>query len=156
MTPGARWHTREDSGLRLDADGQLWHDDARIENANVARAFHRGLERAPDGRYLIRFGHDWAFIEVDDAPYQVLGLSISDEAVTLRLDDETEVALDPGALSVSEAGVLYAVVRGDCEARFSRAAQGQLGPLLEALGGAWVLRMGGAAFAVGARPHSGG
>ena len=156
MKPGARWHTREDSGLRLDPDGQLWHDGERIENENVSRAFHRGLERAPDGRYLIRFGPDWAFLAVDDAPYQVLGLFIAGEAISLRLDDETQAPLDPAALSVSEAGVLYARVRGACEARFSRAAQGQLAPLLSDDGGTWVLRLGAAAFPVKPRVHSGG
>ena len=79
-----RWHTREDSGIRLDAEGRFWHDDELIENANVSRAFLRGLERAPDGRWMVRFGWDWAFIQIDDAPYQVLGISLGEVRPSTR------------------------------------------------------------------------
>lgn len=138
-----RWHTREDSGIRLDAEGRFWHDGELIENANVARAFHRGLERAPDGRYLVRFGWDWAYVRVDEAPYQVLGLARDGASVQLRLDDETEEPLDPRSLFVSGAGVLYAKVKsGQGEARFSRAAQGQLANLLEEREGQLVFTLG--------------
>lgn len=138
-----KWHTREDSGIRLDAEGRFWHDGGLVENQNVARAFHRGLERAPDGRYLVRFGWDWAYLAVDEAPYQVLGLARDAARITLRLDDETEEPLDPTTLFVSEAGVLYARVKaGQGEARFSRAAQGQLADLLEERAGRLVFTWG--------------
>ena len=142
-----RWHTREDSGIRLDADGRFWHDGELIENANVSRAFHRGLERAPDGRWMVRFGWDWAFIQIDDAPYQVLGISLGDP-IRIRLDDESEEPLDPGSLRASSEGVLYARVKQGADARLSRAAQGQLAPLLHERAGKLVLRMGEREFDV--------
>jgi hypothetical protein len=129
-----RWHTREDSGIRLDAEGRFWHDDDLIENPNVLRAFHQGLERDEHGRTLLRFGWDWCVIQVEDTPYQVLGLRIDGEHLLLRLDDGRELTLSSEALSVSVEGVLYARVigrGGEMEARFSRAAQGQLTELLE-------------------------
>jgi hypothetical protein len=147
-----RWHTREDSGIRLDAEGRFWHDGEPIANANVSRAFHRGLERADDGRWLVRFGWDWAYIQLDDAPYQVLGLAHAPERITLRLDDETEEALLPSTLRASGEGVLYAQVKaGAAEARFSRAAQGQLADVLDERDGRLVLRLGDATHPIGAR-----
>jgi hypothetical protein len=141
----ARWHTREDSGLRLDAEGRLWHDAEPVENPRVARAFRQGLERDPQGRYLVRFGWDWCVIQVEDAPYQVLGVRPEGGALCLQLDDGREVQVPASALRASEAGVLYAQVPGrggPLEARFSRAAQGQMAPLLEETDGAVALRLG--------------
>ncbi|MBS2030036.1 MAG: DUF1285 domain-containing protein [Deltaproteobacteria bacterium] len=142
-----RWHTREDSGIRLDAEGQFWHDDEPIENANVSRAFHRGLKRAPDGKWIVTFGWDWAYIQVDDAPYQVLGISLGDP-IQLRLDDETEEPLDPATLRASAEGVLYARVKHGGDARLSRAAQGQLAPLLHERDGKLLLKLGEREFPV--------
>jgi hypothetical protein len=50
---------------------------------------------------------------------------------TLRLFDGSEEPLDPSALSVTPEGEVYARVKGGAfEARFSRHAQAELGPLL--------------------------
>ena len=128
---GERWHTREDSGIRLDAEGRFWHDGEPIENANVARAFHKGLAREADGRWVIRFGWDWAYITLEDAPLQVRALRAEGAGFVLALDDETEVHVAPSAFRLAESGVLYARVRGGWEARLSRAAQAQLAPFLD-------------------------
>ena len=42
---------RESSGLRLDAEGAWWHEHDRLEHARTVAALHRGLHRAPDGRF---------------------------------------------------------------------------------------------------------
>jgi uncharacterized protein len=153
--PGRRWHTREDSGLRLDAEGRLWHDDEPIENARVALAFRQGLERDEQGRYLIRFGWDWAVLRVEDAPYQALGARVEGGRLALQLDDGREVVIGGERLSASAEGVLYASVPGKggaLEARFSRAAQGQLAELLDERDGQLVLRLDGQAHPSGERP----
>lgn len=152
--PGRRWHTREDSGLRLDAEGRLWHDEEPIENPRVALAFRQGLEREAGGRYLIRFGWDWCVLQVEDAPYQVLGARVDGGKLALRLDDDREVSLDGTGLRASPEGVLYASVpgKGDgLEARFSRAAQGQLAPWLEEDGARLLLRLNDQVHPVGER-----
>ena len=43
-----RWHTREDSGLRLDREQRWFHDDERIEHPKVIEAFNRGLRVEDD------------------------------------------------------------------------------------------------------------
>ena len=47
-----RWHTREDSGLRIDRQGQWWHDDEKIEHPNIIEAFNRGLRVMEDAYRL--------------------------------------------------------------------------------------------------------
>ncbi len=148
---GRRWHTREDSGLRLDAEGRLWHDGERVENPRVALAFRQGIERDPTGRYLIRFGWDWCVLEVEDAPYQALGVRPEGTQLILALDDGREVGVGGDALRSSAAGVLYARFAGrggEVEARLSRAAQGQLAPLLDERNGQVMVRLGGQEHAV--------
>jgi hypothetical protein len=112
-----------------------------VENGNVARAFHRGLTRDGD-RFLIRFGPDWCVVQVDDAPFQVLGIATSLEEVVLRLDDESTEPLDAATLSLGDEALYARVKSGSCEARFSRAAQGQLAPLLEQTPAGVRLRLG--------------
>ena len=120
----ARVHSRVDSGIRLDPQGRFWHDGEPVVNEAIARAWHKGLERAEDGRYLIRFGWDWAFVTVDDAPWIVQRVRPDDgAALRLLLSDESEERLQPHTLARSSDDVLYCRVKGDERARFSRQAQ---------------------------------
>lgn len=118
-----RFHTRIDSGIRLDPHGRFWHDEVLVENPAILRAWHRGLERVGDGRYLIRFGWDWAFIKVEDAPYLVRRLVPDRDGLRLILSDESEESLEPSSLARSKEDVLYCRVKGDHRARLSRQAQ---------------------------------
>lgn len=144
-----RLHTREDSGLVIDREGRWVHDDEPVENEKIAQAFSRGLARAPDGRFIVRFGDDWCFVTVEDAPLQVRA-AVPDAAqrvVTLRLSNGSVEDLDPETLSSRE-GVLYCVAAGDLPARFGRSAQVALGPLLVETGDGIALRLSGQAFPI--------
>lgn len=152
--PGERRHTRVRSGLVLAADGRFLHDGTPIEHPGIERAFHRGLERAPDGRYLLRFGDDWAYVTVQDAPYQVRRALPREGAVWLDLDDGSTEPLAPATLAASADGVLYARVKGDHRARFSRQAQADLLPLLAERDGRPALVLPGGVFPVGGDPGS--
>ncbi len=142
MAPGIR-HTRVRSGIRLDADGQFWHDEQLVTHPGILRAWHRGLERAPDGRYLIRFGHDWAYVRVDDAPFFVLRATPEENGVRLRLSNEAEENLQEQTLGLSKDGVLYCKVMGDHIAKFTRQAQADVGALLRQDGERFVLAHAG-------------
>jgi hypothetical protein len=140
--------------MRLDAEGRLWHDDELVENARVARAFRQGIERDPSGRYLIRFGWDWCVLAVEDAPFQALGVRSEAGQLILALDDGREVSVGGDALRSSAAGVLYARFPGrggELEARLSRAAQGQLVPLLDEREGQAFVRLGEKEYELRAR-----
>ncbi len=142
-----RLHTREDSGLRLDAEGRWWHDDVLVEHPRIVEVFNRGIERADDGRYLIRVGPDWAHVQVDDAPLTVVGARVEADAVILALSDGREERLDPETLRLSPAGVLSCTARGGTlPARFSRDAHFVVGDRLTERGGRYVLQVGDRSF----------
>jgi hypothetical protein len=133
-----RWHTREDSGIRLDREGRWWHEGERIDHPKIVEAFNQGVRPDESGRFKLFFGNDWCFIEVEDAAYQVLGVA-SDG--TLALSDRTSEPIDLKTLSLDAEGVFRCrVKKGLAAARFSRSAQAALGELLEERDGAvWLL-----------------
>lgn len=130
---GKRWHTREDSGIRLDRALRWWHDDEPVEHPNIIEAFNRGLVPTGDGRFKLVFGNDWCFVQVEDAAYAVTALDAMEQGgYSVRLSDRTAEALDPATLRLDAEGVLTCrVKRGQAKARFSRDAQFALGEALE-------------------------
>lgn len=140
---GKRWHTREDSGIRLDRLGRWWHDDELIEHPRIIEAFNTGLQPTDDGRFKLVFGWDWCFVQVEDAAYQVLAVDeTADGGLSVRLSDRTAERLDPATLQTDADGVLVCQVKqGRARARFTRDAQFALGERLEEQAGACVLRL---------------
>jgi hypothetical protein len=130
---GKRWHTREDSGIRLDARLRWWHDDEPIEHPRIIELFNSSLVLDEQGRYQLQIGKDWCYVQVEDAAYEVRTVDVTpDERVFVRLSDRTAEALEPATLAVAPDGVLTCRVKGSrAGARFSRDAQYQLGELLE-------------------------
>ena len=145
-------HTRVHSGIRLDPEGRFWHDGEEVLHPAIARAWHRGLDRAPDGRYLIRFGDDWAFVTIDDAPVVVRRVLLAGDDVSLWLSNDDREPLRPETLNRSVEGVLYCRTRGDHRARFSRQAQADLGPVLAEERGRFLVRAFGTCWPVGDDP----
>lgn len=145
--PGTkRWHTREDSGIRLDRQLRWWHDDEPVEHPKIIEAFNVGLVPVEDGRFQLRFGNDWCFVQVEDAAYEVRAVDVGEDGrVSVRLSDRTAEALALDTLAEAPDGVLTCRVKaGLAKARFSRDAQFQLGELLEhAPDGRTLLRAGG-------------
>ena len=147
--PGKRWHTREDSGIRLDREGRWWHDDELIEHPRIIEAFNTGLVPTDDGRFKLVFGRDWCFVEVEDAAYRVLAVDVEESTVALRLSDRSMDAFDPATLKLEADGVLSCRVKGGrAKARFTRDAQFELGSRMEEREGAILLRLGGRAYAI--------
>jgi len=141
---GKRWHTREDSGLRLDRELRWWHDGEPIEHPKIIEAFNTGLAPAEDGRFRLSFGNDWCYVQVEDAAYGVTALDLAGEQVWLRLSDRTAEQLNPSTLALGPEGVLTCRVKaGRAKARFSRDAQFALGSLLEEENGELVLKLAG-------------
>ncbi len=128
--PGAS----RDSTIVLSREGLFFHDGERVDHPALEQALHRWIAKHPDnGRFILTNGYDWCYFRVEDAPFVVRALRISDDnrSASLLLSDETEEPLDPRALSIDDEGVVYAAVKGGAfEARFSRHAQTSLAPLL--------------------------
>jgi hypothetical protein len=146
VTPApGRWHTREDSGLKLDRALGWWHDGERIEHPNIVEAFNQGVRVLPDGRVTLHFGGDWCFVEVEGCAYGVLAV---DEApgdrLAARLTDRTAELLDLATLQLDEDGAFTVQVKqGLARARFTRAAHADFAHRLEAgEDGQLVVRVG--------------
>ncbi len=140
-----RWHTREDSGIRLDRQLRWWHDDEPVEHPRVVEAFNRGLKVTDDGRYKLEIGDDWCFVTVQEAAFGVVAFDVSEDGVaSVRLSDRTAEALDVASLKVGADGVLMAKVKGGkALARFSRDAQFALGQHLNESDGRLTFSLNG-------------
>jgi len=139
-----KWHTREDSGLRIDRRGRWFHDDVIVEHPNIIEAFNRGLRVQPDGRVQLHFGNDWCFVVVEQCAFTVLAVDeTDDEALSIRLSDRTAERLEFDALSLDDEGVLVVRVKnGLATARFSREAQFQLAERFVDAGNHLAVRVG--------------
>lgn len=139
-----KWHTREDSGIELDAQLRWWHDGEPVEHPKVIETFNRGLRVTDDGRYKLEIGNDWCFVKVAGPAFGVTAVDACDEGWQLRLSDRTAELLDPATLTVDAEGVLTVRVKGGkATARFSRDAQFQLGEYAEESEGGAVLKAHG-------------
>jgi hypothetical protein len=131
--PPPEGRSRE-STIVLDAEGRFFHDGALIEHPGMARAFASWIEVHPDnGRFILNNGYDWSYVQVEDAPFFVLGVREQAGELWFRLSDGSENVLskEPNALSVGAGEALYTTVRdGKFRARFTRAAQTALAPWL--------------------------
>jgi hypothetical protein len=149
---------RSRSGLSIDAEGRFLHRGEPITHARTLEVLWGSLDRAPDGRYRVRIGRESAYVDVEDAPYAVLGVleAAPGSPPSLLLSDRSREALDPATLSVGDDGVLRCSVKGGAHgARFSRAAQVALGLSLEEDppgSGCFHLRVGASRWPVRGRP----
>ncbi len=143
-TPTPRWHTREDSGLKIDRELRWWHDDERIEHPNIIETFNKGLRVDANGRVRLEIGTDWCFVTIEDAAFGVTAVDVSEgDRLSLRLTDRTAEWLDSSTLSLDDEGVLHAVVKGaKARARFTREAQTQIGQFFTAAGDLLELHVG--------------
>jgi hypothetical protein len=158
MTPSSKGDDplellRSASGLSIDEEGRLLHRGEPITHARTLEVLWRSLERAPDGRYLVRIGRESAYVRVDDAPYGVRGVVDGPGgAPWLVLSDGSREPLDPATLCVGADGVLRCTVKGGHAARFGRSAQVTLGLAIEESppgSGRYVLTAGGGRHPIG-------
>lgn len=118
--------------IRRDAAGQWFHDGEPVVNEQVARAFDRWIDRADDGRYILRNDVNWAYVEIEGAPFFVRSVDPGAVGVTLFLSDQRTEALDPTTVRAADDGRIFCRVRGGAfEAEFTRKATLQLEPLVE-------------------------
>src|SRR5512144_2587445 len=107
MDPALLQKLREQSGLRLDAEGRFWHRGGLVEHARTVAVLHQGIHRAPDGRWATRIGREWAYLEVEDTALFVR--RIDGARAQLAAGEWAEIE----SLSRGADDVLYAQVRGE-------------------------------------------
>ncbi len=148
---------RAGSGLSIDEEGRFLHRGEPITHARTLEVLWRSLERAPDGRWLVRVGRESGYVSVAETPHVVRGILDRKGGAppVLLLADGSEEGLDPASLRIGADGVLRCTVKGGLLARFGRAAHVALGMALDedppgsgtfflTIGGTrWVVREGG-------------
>jgi len=147
------------SGISVDREGRFIHEGAEVTHEGLKRALFRWLDRlpAPDGRYVLRLDEKrFAYLEdVADTPLVARAARVdADGSVRLALSDGNEEPLDPTTLTVDDAGVLRAWVRGGrLEARLATSAAAALADAITEDGGRPLLRLAGRTYAL--PPRSG-
>jgi hypothetical protein len=121
------------SDIRIDREGQLWHEGQTIDHQGLRHALFRWLDRLPEGRYVFRLDETrYAYLDVEDTPLVAQALRWSGDDACLALSDGSEEPLDPATLTIDTAGILRCQVRGGrLEARLSNSAASTLSEHLE-------------------------
>jgi hypothetical protein len=145
--------TSRESTLRLDRDGQFWHDGERVERPRLSRALHAWVGRHPDdGRPILTNGYDWCYLAVDDTLRFVASIGEHDGALWASLLDGRSMPIVPTSIAVDEDGVCFVRLRDDPDvARFTRVAMTQLEPWLVDTDGGPALALGNALIPIRSR-----
>jgi uncharacterized protein len=123
-----------DSEMRIAHDGRWYHRGEELTRPAMVRAFASLLTRDGDGRHWLVTPHEKLAIEVEDAAFLAVDLTVREEAgeavLALRLNtDEFVVAGPERPLRASgdvETPALYVAVRHGTEARLNRSTYTQL------------------------------
>jgi hypothetical protein len=112
------------SDIRIDREGQLWHEGQTIDHPGLRAALFRWLDRLPEGGYVFRLDEKrFAHLDVEDTPLVVRSLRWDGPEAQLALSDASEEPLAPATLTIDAAGVLRCLVHGGrLEARLSNSA----------------------------------
>jgi len=140
---------REESGLRLDREGRFWHRGDLLEHARTVAALHRGMHRAEDGRWAVRIGPEWAYVEVEDAARFIRRIEVRGDRLRAQLADAEWVEIDPATLASGVDDALYARTPEGERARLTRAAQLSLSDHLREDGAAFSLEISRRRYAIG-------
>lgn len=132
----------------IDREGRWFHKGAEMIHRDIVRFFFAHMDLEESGRYVIRWGEECCFLEVEDTAFVVQKVEFqkrgSIEEIRIFLSDDTQEALRPETLFVGEANVLYCRVKeGRFPARFLRPAYYQIAEFVEEEDGRFYLPLNG-------------
>ena len=128
----------------IDKSGNWFQDGIKIRHRGTYLYNNRLLDMDDVGRLFLDEGSGRLYVEVEDTPFVVKMVHRRGEEFFLRLNDETEEALDFGSLRMSGENVPYARVKnGRFEARFSRPAYYELMKYADKDGDEYFIELGG-------------
>jgi hypothetical protein len=109
----------------IDKEGNWFYNGFPIINRQIQLYFCRLLDLGPDGGYLLRNEQEECPVEVQDTPFVVTSLWLSDgppREFFIKLNDDSVETLAMETLSISAENVPYCSVKqGRFRARFLRA-----------------------------------
>jgi hypothetical protein len=113
--------------LKIDKEGNWFYNDLPIINKNIYRFFNQHIEKDKYGGYVLRIGPETCPLVVEDTPYVVVDVDQEsfgagkEEIFKIRLNDESEEALDLSTFYIGKNHVPYCRVKnGEFPARFLR------------------------------------
>ncbi|MHC8510085.1 MAG: DUF1285 domain-containing protein [Rhodospirillales bacterium] len=137
--------------MRIAADGTWFHDGRPIRREGLVRLFAGVLERDADGAFWLVTPAEMGVVEVEDAPFAGVELTVEGEGALQKLSVRTNldniVVMDAEHPLTMRQGRPYVLVRGRLEARLTRAVWHTLAGLAEEIdGGGYAVRSCGAVF----------
>jgi len=124
--------------IYIDREGRWFHKGAEMIHREFIRLFYKHMEVDSFGRYIINWGGDRCYVEVEDTPFVVRRAIFEDpdspynSRFILSLSDDSNEDLIPDTLYVGKENVLYCRVKNRTfPARFDRSAYYQLGEYIE-------------------------
>lgn len=121
-------------GLVLDRSGRFLHEGEQVTHARLAEALARWIDWDPEARrFRIRVTPElWAWVEVEDAPYQAHLEEVTADALVLRLSDGRAFQYGGARIAVGPDDAWYVPVGPPpLWARLDRAALAELADRLE-------------------------
>jgi hypothetical protein len=116
--------------IRRDADGRWYHEGDLLEHEKLTRAFDRWIERAEDGRWCLKNDINWAYFQLEGAPFFVRSVRCEGSQALLTLSNDEQVPLELDSLREGPDAALYCDAYPGLAARFDRSAAARLGELL--------------------------
>lgn len=124
--------TSRESTIRIGRWGEVTHDGEPIERRELARAMLRWVSVHPDdGRFILTNGYDWCYVAVDDTPYFVETLRITEEGLLVELSDDSREILSVDDVRYDDFGFIANVKGGGLEARLLKQPVTEISRLLE-------------------------
>ena len=144
--------------IYIDKEGRWFHKGVEMVRREFVRSFYEQMEMDDSGRYIILWGGERCYVDVEDTAFVVKSVSSPDEKggkgtdFRILLSDDTEEELMPDTLYLGERDVLYCKVKeGHFPARFNRAAYYQLAAHVEPGEEGYVLPVNGRKFTIGSK-----
>jgi uncharacterized protein len=131
MEPTIPFGLSRETTIRRSADGKWFHDGDPIDNDKLSRAFDRWIERAEDGRWCLKNDINWAYFQLEGAPFFVRSVKLDGQRAQLLLSNDNWAPLDFRSLREGPDSALYCDLEPGTAARFDSHAAVQLGALLE-------------------------
>ena len=132
--------------IYIDKNGKWFHKGIEMIHKGIVNEFYRNLTTDTFGNYIITFGKEKCFVEVEDTPFIITRVEFDkaeksmEAQIILYLIDDTQENLDPDTLSVGDENILYCLTKKSTfKARFSRAAYYQLASRIKEEGDKYYL-----------------
>ncbi|MEA2039415.1 MAG: DUF1285 domain-containing protein [Thermodesulfobacteriota bacterium] len=136
--------------IYIDKKGTWYHEGVEMIRREFIHLFYENMERDSKGRYVIKWGDQTCYVDVEDTAFVVRRVIYEHDdqnknaRFALVLSDDTEEALLPDSLFVGKDNVLYCRVKNHSfPARFNRAAYYQLAQYVEEDNNTYYLLLNG-------------